>query len=62
MHHLALNDYMSLDEGVHLEDLLVEAGGSLCLQIRGVEVVVDLRNRSSEELMNEILMVNKTFT
>lgn len=52
---------MSLDEGVHLEDLLVEAGGSLCLQIRGV-VVVDLRNRSSEELMNEILMLNKTFT
>ena len=51
---------MSLDEGVHLEDLLVEAGGSLCLQIRGV--VVDLRNRSSEELMNEILMLNKTFT
>ena len=60
MHHLAWNDYMSLDEGVHLEDLLVEAGGSLCLQIRGV--VVDLRNRSSEELMNEILMLNKTFT
>ena len=51
---------MSLDEGVHLEDLLVEVGGSLCLQIRGV--VVDLRNRSSEELMNEILMLNKTFT
>ena len=60
MHHLAWNDYMSLDEGIHLEDLLVEAGGSLCLQIRGV--VVDLRNRSSEELMNEILMLNKTFT
>ena len=60
MHHLAWNDYMSLDEGVHLEDLLVEVGGSLCLQIRGV--VVDLRNRSSEELMNEILMLNKTFT
>ena len=61
MHHLAWNDYMSLDEGIHLEDLLVEAGGSLCLQIRGV-AVVDLRNRSSEELMNEILMLNKTFT